>query len=264
MKLLVINPFGVGTYDHTILSVCTKAKRSDTELVVEHLSRGLPFIRHAYFQSFYVPDVVERIIQADKQDFDGVFVSCCFEPGVKEAREVVDIPVVGGSAPAVFLARQLGNRFGFITDTERANVITYDLFKQCKLDVECVGIRSVDMGVEQIDKEPGKNQARVIEVASRLVGDGADVIINGCTVVAAYFNTDKLPSSLKGIPVLDSNVCALKTLEMLVDLHKTYDVTVSRRYCYQKPQDIEPAAFQNIRKEWGLPVAKEQEALFKV
>ena len=110
MKILALNPFATDNYDKAVQSVLEKVRLSDTEICVDHLSRGGSFIRYKYFKSLITPDIIERIIQAERQGYDGVFVSCCFEPGVTEAREVVDIPVVGGAVPAVFLARQLGQR----------------------------------------------------------------------------------------------------------------------------------------------------------
>ncbi|MFX0198673.1 MAG: aspartate/glutamate racemase family protein [Candidatus Hodarchaeota archaeon] len=255
MKLLVLNPFGTDIFDEAVQAVLDRAKRSDTELAVDHLAKGPPFFRYSYFQSLAVPDIVERILQAEKQAYQGVYVACSAEPGVKEAREVVDIPVVGGAIPAVYLSRQLGQRFGFITDTELARVNTYDLFKTYKLDVECAGIKAVKMRIEEIARDPETNQKRVIEVAQQLVRDGADILVLGCTIVAAFFTRAKidLPTDLVGIPFLDSNVCSLKTLEMLVDLREKLGVTVSRRAYYAKPQDGEKEAFQRIRKIYGLP-----------
>lgn len=254
MKLLIINPFGVGTYDDKIEKTCRSVIRTDTEIVVEHNKRGIPFIRHAYFQMLMVPDVVERIIQAEEEGFDGIFVSCCFEPGVKESQEVVDIPVIGASLPSVFLARQLGQKFGFITDTKRANAQTYDLFKQYKLDTEMAGLASVEMKIEDIAKSPEKNFNRVVEVSRELVAKGADVLITGCTVVGAYFSEGEIPEDLKKIPILDANVCAIKTLEMLVDLHQKLGITVSRNISYQKPQDVEIDTFQRAREIYGIAI----------
>lgn len=258
MKLLALNPFGTDIFDEAVLSVLEKVKRSDTELVVDHLAEGPEFFRYSYFTALAVPGIVEHVIQAEKQGYQGVYVACSFEPGVKEAQEVVDIPVVGGLVPAVYLARQLGQRFAFITDTELAKVNTYDLFKKYKLDVECVGIKSVEMGIEEVKRDPENNRKRVIETARQAVTDGADLIIIGCTIVAAFFTKDKreLPADLFGIPFLDSNVCSLKTLEMLVDLREKYGVTVSRRAYYAKPQDGEREAFQRNRRIYKLPVLK--------
>ena len=252
MKLLVINPFGVETYNEKIGDICRKVVRPDTEIVVENNKRGLPFIRHAYFQMLMAPDVVECCIQAEKEGIDGVFISCCFEPGVKEAREVVDIPVVGGSLPGVFLARQLGQRFGFITDTKRADAQTYDLFRQYKLDVEMVAMDSVALGAEDVARDPDLNYKRTVELIRNMVQKGADVVINGCTVVSAYFSTYETPEDLKKIPIIDANVASIKTLEMMADLHKTLGMTVSRNIYYQKPQEIEPDAFKLARKVYGV------------
>jgi len=108
MKLLALNPFGTGAFDDAVRDVLGKAKRSDTELVVDHLEKGPTFFRYMYFKSLAVPDIVEHVIRAEKQDYHGVYIGCSFDPGVKEAQEVVDIPVVGGLVPAIHLARQLG------------------------------------------------------------------------------------------------------------------------------------------------------------
>ncbi|OGP93765.1 MAG: hypothetical protein A2156_15705 [Deltaproteobacteria bacterium RBG_16_48_10] len=255
MKLLVLNPFGTDMFDGAVRDVLEKAKRPDTELVVDHLAKGPTFFRYMYFKSLAVPDIVERVIQAEKQGYRGAYIGCSFDPGVKEAQEVVDIPVVGGLVPAVHLARQLGQRFGFITDTELARVNTYDLFKKEKLDIECVGLKAIEMGIEEVERDPEKNRERVIEMAQQLVHEGADVIILGCTIVSAFFTRERreLPGKLSGIPFLDSNVCSLKTLEMMVDLHEKCGVTVNRRTYYAQPQKREKEAFNRNRRIYGLP-----------
>lgn len=255
MKLLALNPFGTDAYDGVVHAVLEKAKRPDTELVVDHLAKGPEFFLYWYFRALATPDIVEHIIDAEKQGYQGVYVACSYEPGVKEAREVVDIPVVGGTVPVVYLARQLGQKFGFITDSELAKVNTYDLFKRYKLDIECVAIQEVGLSAEEIARDPEKNQQRVIEIAQQIVSDGADVIVLGCTIVAAFFTNLRrgLPANLAGIPFLDSNVCSLKTLEMLVDLQEKCGVTVSRRAYYAKPQDAEKEAFRRNREIYGLP-----------
>lgn len=250
MKILVINPFATGKYDDVVASVCNKVRRADTELKVEHLNIGLPFIRHRYFKSLIIPEIVERCIVAEKTGFDGVFVSCCFEPGVEEAREVVDIPVVGGSAPPVYIVRQLGQRFGFITDTGLANTITYEVFKQNKLDDECTSIQAVEIGVEDIAKNPAPLQEKVIQVIRQLMAEGADSVIIGCTIVAAFFDYENIPDDLKGVPIIDANVAAIKTVETLAELRIKANITVSRKV-YVKPQDVEEKAFHLMRDKFG-------------
>jgi allantoin racemase len=232
-----------------------RVKRPDTTVVVEHLEKGLGFIRHWYFKAIITPHIVERIIEAENCGYDGVFVACSFDPGVREAREVVDIPVVGAAVPAVFLARQLGQKFGFITDTELAKANTWDLFKKNGLDFECIAFDDVGIGAEEVPLSLEKVRKRVIETAERMAAKGVEVIINGCTIVSAYFteHVESLPSGLKDIVFLDANICALKNLEMLVDLQKTCGIQVSRRAYYAKPQDREKEGFLKLRGLYGFP-----------
>jgi len=112
------------------------------------------------------------------------------------------------------------------------------------------------MGIEEVERDPERNRKRVIEIVQQMVCDGADLIILGCTIVSAFFAREKreLPPDLLGIPFLDSNVCSLKTLEMLADLQQKCGVTVNRRIYYAKPQDGEREAFQRNRKIYGLPL----------
>jgi allantoin racemase len=255
MKILTLHPFGTGNYDSTVQAILDDVKRPGTTVVVDHLEKGLDFIRYGYFKAMITPDIVERVIQAEIDGYDGVYVGCSFDPGVKEAREVVEIPVVGAAVPSVFLARQLGQKFGFITDTELAKVNTYDLFKTNKLDVECVALEEVGIGTEEAASTPDIIYEKIVRVAGCMVDLGAEVIINGCTIVSAYFSAQKrvLPDKLKQIQFLDANVCAFKTLEMMVDLNQTCNVGVSRKAYYAKPQDAEKVAFEKIRGLYGLP-----------
>jgi allantoin racemase len=254
MKILALNPFGTGNYDKAVATLLERAKRPDTEVEVQHLAKGPEFFRYWYFKALATPDIIERTIQAEKEGYDGVYIGCSYEPGVKEAREVVDIPVVGGAVPAVYFARQLGQKYGFITDTELAKVNTYDLFKRYRLDVECAGIEAVGLGAEEIPNALDKNWKRVVEIAEKMAAEGADVLVLGCTIVGAFFaQTEKpLPAGLEGIPFLDANVCSLKMLEALVDMREKFGITVTRRAYYAKPQDEEKEAFLRNRKIYGL------------
>lgn len=115
-----------------------------------------------------------------------------------------------------------------------------------------MGIKSIEMKVEQIRRDPKTNQQRVIALAEKMVADGTDVIINGCTIVAASFDKSRVPESLSEIPFIDSNVASLKTLEMLVDLHSKDGLTVSRKRNYVKPQEKEAAVYPKVRAMYGF------------
>ena len=252
MKLLILNPFGIGIYDKLIRDSVKRVGRPGTEIVVEHLERGLSFIRHAYFQMMLVPDIVERIIQAEREGFDGATVACAFDPGIKEAREVVNIPVAGEAQSSVAIARQIGQKFGVITDAQRAVAQMWDLFRMHSMDIGMVDLLAIDMHIENMEKEKEIILEKVWELARELVHRGADSIIIGCSVVSAHIFGQKKPNDLETVPFIDCNVAALKMLEMMVDMH-SLGIQASRHLYYQNPRTKHPEDFAFARETYGLP-----------
>ncbi|MFC8099886.1 aspartate/glutamate racemase family protein [Streptomyces sp. NPDC057363] len=62
------------------------------------------------------PGMPDAFGEATGDGAEAVFVSCFGgDPGVRAAREIVDIPVVGGFGPAVLPSLALGERTGVIT-----------------------------------------------------------------------------------------------------------------------------------------------------
>ena len=255
-KLLVLNPFGTDRYDEVIKEILEPVKRSDTEFDITHLKRGPEYFDFWYFRQLAEVDVIEEVIKAEQNGYDGVYIACSYEPGVKEAREVVDIPVVGATVPTVLIACQLGHRFSYFTDSELAVTNTWDLLRRYGLETRCLSVKSVGLWLDEIVKKPEENRERIINLAKKAVQEGADVIILGCTIVAAYLTdiikTKMLPPELTKIAILDSNICAFKTLELLVDLRVKAGISVSRKAYYAKPQELKPKDFIRFRKEYGL------------
>jgi len=73
------------------------------------------------------------------------------------------------------------------------------------------------MGVLEMDADPDRAVARILEVGSAAVReDGAEVIVLGCAGLAGH--AAALGTAL-GVPVIDPSPVALATAEMLVRLH---------------------------------------------
>ncbi len=73
----------------------------------------------------------------------------------------------------------------------------------------------------------------------------------GCTVLSAYFignyGFSQSTFQLSGITVLDPNIMGLKTIEMLVDLHKI-EICLSRNSLFGKPIDFSESDYHAVRK----------------
>jgi len=249
-KLFVLNPFGTDKYDLVIRKLIEPVMLADTQLVVSHLERGPDYCDYWTYMQLLTPDVTDRVYRAEKEGYDGVFVACGYEPGVRAAREIVDIPVVGAIIPTVLIAHQLGARFSIFYNSKMSSTNSWDILRDYGLDGKCVSIKSVDLSLREILATPRLVDQRVIEKSRLVLGEGAEVIILACTIVAAYFNRE-VPPDLSKMVYLDCNVCAFKYLEMMVELHQRAGVKVSRIGYYANPGADNQEDFSMFRTMYG-------------
>ena len=94
---------------------------ADTVVDSEKLTVGPMSVENEYDEALAAPGVVELCIKAEKEGCNAIFINCFSEPGVKAARECVDIPVFGGFEPAAHLALGLADKISIITVV--ANVV---------------------------------------------------------------------------------------------------------------------------------------------
>lgn len=249
-KILVLNPFGTDKYDENIRKIIQPVKLPDTEFEVTHLEKGPDYIDFWTYVSLVTPDVINRIYDAEKEGYDGIFVACGYEPGVRAAREIVDIPVVGAVIPTVLIAHQLGARFTVFYNSKMSATNSWDILRTYGLDTQCVSIESVDLSLRQIVKSPQIVDKRVVDKSRIASTKGAEVIVLACTIVATYFSGD-VPSDLSKMVYLNCNICAFKYLEMLVELHNKVGIKVSRLGYYASPKEANRQDFENFRSFYG-------------
>lgn len=225
MKLLVLNPFGATEpYAQENLQ---KVARSDVILHVENIGDVFPLNYNTYRYNLLkcANGAVERIIKAQDEGYDGVVLSCQAEPGLYDARAVVDIPVVGTLESSIYLACTIGRKFSILaTDMVMVN-ISEALVNQYGLLSRLASIRPIHITANKLYPHitpPEELKKRTIEVGRKCVEeDYAEVLIPGCTILGAILGKE-CGSMVDDVvvPVLDPMVAALKHLEMMVDLVK--------------------------------------------
>lgn len=249
-RILVINPFGTEKYDEVIRNLVDPVRHADTKFEVAHLGRGPDYCDYWTYMQLLTPDVIDRVFQAEKQGYDGVFVACGYEPGVRAAREIVDIPVVGAIIPTVLIAHQLGARFSIFYNSKMSSTNSWDILRDYGIEEKCVSIKSVDLSLREILAAPHLVDERIVEKSRIVLAEGAEVIILACTIVAAYF-TRKVPPDLFPMVYLDCNICAFKYLEMMVELHQKTGLKVSRIGYYANPREANIKDFTTFREIYG-------------
>jgi allantoin racemase len=94
-RINFINPFGSSIYDEVIKKTLGHFCASDTTMDVTHLDACPTDIDFFYSKHMIEQSLFESIMVSEEQGYDAVIVGCLYDPGVRVARELVDIPVVG-------------------------------------------------------------------------------------------------------------------------------------------------------------------------
>src|SRR5687767_6737863 len=124
MRLAVVHinaEQGSKPYTDMVTEVFNRVKRPDTEITHRwaKLKRasdtvfGYPYLLNAV-------DVIHNIVDVGREGVDGAMVACSGDPGITEARTLVDIPVVGPWEATLHLASSYAYRFGVVTVEDRA------------------------------------------------------------------------------------------------------------------------------------------------
>jgi len=240
--------------------------RPDTEVFTRGPKQGwLPGnpldMDNPYFVLLNDREIIEACLEAEKEGADAVWVNCFGDPGVKQARHVLNVPVVGPAEASLHFACQLGRRIAVIS----ANMPGQ--FDQVHETVRLHGLegRLSPNGI-RLDREPfpefwakameDPNMAvqGLVEVAKECIADGADVIVIGCCgtgPVCSAVGLNKITVEGHDIPIVDPVMVAAKTAEMQVDIRKGTGLPIpsrARNYALPSKED-----WARVRANFGLP-----------
>lgn len=261
MKILILTPFGAtepGGEENL-----QKVARSDTEFSLESIKEvfPLPYTTYRYNAMKSVDGAVERIIKAEHEGYDAVVISCTFDPGLFEARGIVDMPVVGILEAAAMVAMMMGQMFSVVGPDKVASSVLRRIIDTYGFRSRCASVRDIGIVARELYPEKTPTQevlTKLVEVSKKCVDEGAEIIIPGCSIIGALYTTgfDKDPVDVIGVPVLDPQVVALKVAEMMVDLtRKTGYPAVSRIGIWRKQPEEEYSQIRQWMATHASPVA---------
>lgn len=248
--------------------ISSKGLRPDTEVVVKSPRPGYRRAydaSYSYAQGLNKKGMLERIVEAEREGCDAVVVHCFLDPSAREAREIVDIPVIGPGESTLLLATMMGHKFGIVTvndpkvipDTER-------MIAMLGLRDRAIPhpVRTMTMSLKEFSVKGGMEMPAefrkevvddVIQRARECVADGADVVVIGCTGLSPLLTAEgAVVIEDHGVPILDCLAVALKFAEAFADFRIRMGLpSVSRRGLYAKPNE---KAFRGIAERFGLVI----------
>jgi allantoin racemase len=255
MKLCCININDADTSKY-FLPVLSRdidmARRQDTDVVIESVRPGLQKaldVNSSYFSLLNKTSIVEAAMNSASR-CDAIVVVCFLDPAIAEAREMVDVPVIGLAEASMFLACQIGRKFAIVTLNEPKMIM------EIERNLQLSGLRDwvTSNPVVPIDipsqewltrgmEEPALVAEAVERKAKQCVADGADVVIVGCAGMAPLATLGGL-TRLSGsdAPIIDCVQAGIKMAEFRAELvARPGWPSVSRAGAYAKPsaRDIE-------------------------
>jgi len=239
-----------------------KVLRPDTQVEIRSAKPGLKGDNALDFDNVYYDllnkrQVADVIVEAEREGFDAVVVGCFGDTGVKEARAVVEIPVIGAGETSILFACQLGRRFGVIATNMPEQIAAIE----DKITLMGLKDRLVSRGV-RFDIHPfaetwekGLQDAKFVadgveQRARELVADGADVIIVGCCGIGPFCSLAgfcQIEVDGKNIPIIDPMMISMKTAEMDVELRRGMGLPFTNMVIPSR-EDVD-----RVRTHFGLP-----------
>ncbi|MEZ5660055.1 MAG: aspartate/glutamate racemase family protein [Burkholderiaceae bacterium] len=179
MRILILNPNMTEAMTERMVSVAQTVAAPDTELLSATASRGFPYISSRAEAQIAGALVLEMIAERITQ-IDAVIIAAYGDPGLRAARELFDIPVVGMAESAMLTACMLGERFSLVTFTANLAPWYLESVQAAGLGSRLASIRIPDESFRSVlDVRNELRSALVAEVGRAVSEDQADVVILG-------------------------------------------------------------------------------------
>ncbi|MCI9474941.1 MAG: hydrogenase expression protein HupH [Emergencia sp.] len=205
-----------------------------TEMDTWYLEYGPGSIEGEFDEALAAANVVLKCMEAEKAGYDGIFVNCFGDPGVRAARETVKIPVFGGFEPIVHYALGTADKLGIVTVLPEVVPMIEGQIAKSGFEKRFTKVRHVDIPVLDLGELDDLIQAVIEESKRAIKEDGAGTIILGCTAMAGVKEAVEkaLCAEGYGVPVIEAAQAAVVMLETFVRMDLYHS-----RVTYMPPRD---------------------------
>jgi allantoin racemase len=127
----------------TIIKELAQFKAPDTEIEVTFLPKGPTSVECYYDEALATTYLLDLVVQAEQEGYHGIYIDCFGDPGVRAARELVKIPVVGAFQPSAMVASLLANKWAIVTVLKNVLPLLHDLARLYSVESKIVAIRHI-------------------------------------------------------------------------------------------------------------------------
>jgi allantoin racemase len=239
MRILVANPNTSAGITDRLIASAKLVVNPGTELLPMTASHGVPYIATRAEAAIGAAAALEMLAQR-RGEIDAAIVAAFGDPGLGEARELFDFPVVGMAEAAMLVACTLGRSFGIVSFSRSLEPWFAEIVAWHGLSGRCAAIRTLDEGFRSIDEVQEEKEAMLVELTLRTVKENAaDVMILAGAPLAGLANKirDRVP-----VPLVDGIQAAVVMAEGLVRLNpRKATAGTYRRPAAKESKGLSPA-----------------------
>ncbi|MBK3738887.1 aspartate/glutamate racemase family protein [Paraburkholderia nemoris] len=219
LRICVLVPVATSQYNERILKAIAPVVPPDVQVEIRNITQGHPDIENRTNWLQNGMPVVELAQAIANDGFDGIWLTDFDMCGVEAAREVIDIPIIGGFPATAFTALALSQRFSIVTILQSTLAMQRGHPQTYGIQDSFASIRAINCPVAQLD-DVDAVVIRTFEAALKAIKkDGAQSILLGCTgfVDVASRVSQLLTKELGAyVPVIDPNQAGFSFLVSLV------------------------------------------------
>ncbi|MEJ8279977.1 aspartate/glutamate racemase family protein [Pseudonocardia spirodelae] len=232
MRIVVVNVNTTASVTDAIAASARSVAAPGTEIVGLTPRFGAESVEgnlESYLAAVGVADAVARHRDSG-EPFDAVIQAGYGEHGREGLQEMLDVPVVDITEAAAATAMYLGHRYAVVTTLDRTVPLIEDRLLLAGLDRRCASVRASGLAVLELEQDPDRAVAAIVEQARLAVEDDhAEVICLGCGGMAGLDATVRAET---GVPVVDGVQAAVTVAESLVRL----GLSTSKARTYAAPR----------------------------
>jgi allantoin racemase len=136
---------------------------------------------------------------AERETADAIVIACASDPGLEALRALTARPVLGVFRCAAAAAATRAERFGVIAIVDASLGRHALALRSMGLEARLAGEVALNVSMDTL-LDPAAARGRLIDAAKRLVYDGADAIVLGCTGMAGH---RAALEQAAGVPVIE-------------------------------------------------------------
>ncbi len=200
--------------------ITNRISRNDFNITVEEVGEGPLSIESSIEEFMSVGPMLHRLRELrNNHHYDAIIIGCAGDPGLRPARELMDIPIIGPAESSYFFACMVADRFSILLtpqagmesdSTIRAYVRTLGLESRLAevsfINSSVTDMWSADYHSILVMVESKLDEAQTI---------GAGCMVLGCMSMAFHLIDDIVRKEF--IPIVNPLKTAIKTAEAFVD-----------------------------------------------